>query len=309
MGLSLKSNIYSVNKKGIHVREYHPPKPVQSNLKKILFAHGIGFHGGVFNPMISSLCSLGYSCYSLDFRGHGYSHAPSDGKYDWKAFSEDCIDVVSTLGLEGCHAFGHSFGGHALLMAEIQKPGMFASIYTFEPFIIIFPGDVEGANFSIEEHVKLKWYYTLHAKHRRTHFSSIDEAFDSYKTKLAFRDWDQIALKSYVYEGGFICDDITGGVALACDPVTEIAIYETGLNAVDAFRRLKDISCPVLIARGKIEDGRLSNYPAMVAPFLVNNIPNATLMEFPNNSHLAPVENPYEILHSALSFFNLNSKL
>lgn len=302
-------SIKPINKKGIYVREYHPIKPNQNNSKKILFAHAIGFHGGVFKPMISSLCSLGYSCYSLDFRGHGYSRVLKDGRYDWQALSEDCMDVVSTLGLDGCHAFGHSCGGHALLMAEVQNPGIFASIYAFEPIILLFPGDVEGFNFLTEDHVTLRRGYVLNAKRRRVCFSSKQEAFHSYKNNAAFKHWNEEALKSYVYEGGFIGDDVTHGVQLACNPATEIAIYEAGHNVLDAFHRLKSVSCPVMIARGNSEKGRLPNYPATVAPFLVNNIPNATLIEFPDNSHLAPMENPYEILHSALNFFNVTSKL
>lgn len=295
--------VQSTNNVRLNIREY---KPLHfSNNKNVLLAHAIGFHGGVLEPIISSLCAHGYMCYALDFRAHGYSSCVENTHLDWPSFADDCLSVVSNLNIKNCHAFGHSFGAHALLMAEAKKPGTFKSIYAYEPIFLLFDDKVEGLNISPDSQNILKRAYIMNAKYRKTHFMSIDEVSNTYKNKSIFKNWDSEALDAYVTKGGFL-NNKDGGVYLACKKDKEIAIYESGHNEIDSFDKLENISCPVIIAKGTSDETKseLPIYPAVTAPFIADKIPKGKIIEFPNNTHLGPMENPHDIAYSMINYFN-----
>ena len=72
-----------------------------------------------------------------DQRGHGDSSTPPP-PYDWWDLGRDLLEVVADgCGLERPVGLGHSSGAAALVMAELLRPGTFASLVLVEP--IIFP--------------------------------------------------------------------------------------------------------------------------------------------------------------------------
>ena len=117
--------------------------------------------------------------------------------------------------------------------------------------------------------------------------------------------WHKDALDAYVNNGGFIPAEDGDGVRLACSTETEIGIYEAGNAETEAFGQLKKIACPVVIAKGTsvAPDGRSPIYSAVIAPSLAAAIPAGALIEFPNNSHLGPMEAPREVASSASELF------
>ncbi len=77
-----------------------------------------------------------FRCWGLDLRGHGRSDRPSDGDFAWSGFATDVLTVVDHLGLVRPFGFGHSCGGAAVLLAEQARPGLFRSLYCFEPVVM-----------------------------------------------------------------------------------------------------------------------------------------------------------------------------
>jgi len=279
----------------------------------VVLAHANGFHGSVFAPLIAGLCARGYACYALDFRGHGRSTSPVNGRLEWSALGEDCAAVVTALGLHGCHAFGHSCGGHALLMAEARRPGMFRSIYAFEPIFIVPQNALEAYDVSPGSPLMASTEYLVKsATRRRARFASLAEALSTYRSKPPMNALDSRALEAYVNDGGFVSDDdndnkgAQGGVKLACSVDTEVSIYRSGEGAADAFASLPRVACPVVIAKGTsfAPDGTSPIYSAVIAPALAAAVQRGKVVEFPNLSHFGPMERPDDVAESVVDFIS-----
>ena len=291
----------------LRVRAYGVKNGGGEASRRVVLAHANGFHGAVFAPLIAALCARGYACYALDFRGHGRSSSPVNARYEWSALAEDCAAVVTALGLHGCHAFGHSCGGHALLMAEARRPGTFRSIYAFEPIFIVPQNALEAYDASPGSPLMASTEYLVKsATRRRARFSSVAEALTTYKSKPPMNALDDRALEAYVKDGGFVrdADSAPDGVKLACSVDTEVSIYRAGEGATDAFAALPRVTCPVIIAKGTsfARDGASPIYSAVIAPALAAAVQRGRVIEFPNVSHFGPMERPDDVAASVLDF-------
>lgn len=289
----------------VHVRVRLPSDGRVDRTRTVLLAHANGFHGGVFAPLVERLCALGYACYALDFRGHGLNAGGEVGQLSWGRLADDCAAVVTALGLHGCHALGHSCGGHALLMAESRRPGTFASVYAFEPIFVVKPEDVPGLDVSPNSPLMASTEYMVRsASRRRAKFASAREALAAYSSKPPMNTWNAEALEAYVMNGGFIPDG--EGVRLACTSETEVAVYQAGDRETEAFGELKNVLCPVVVAKGTsvAPDGKSPIYSAVIAAAIAAALPNGKLVEFPDNGHLGPMENPCAVADSAHELFS-----
>lgn len=270
----------------------------------VLLVHANGFHGGVFEPVCERLCELGWTCYAMDLRGHGASTAPTNGRMEWSALADDVQAVVTSLGLHRCHALGHSCGGHALLTVEARRPGTFASIYAFEPIFVVKQEEVPDLDVSPGSPLMTHTQYLVKsATRRRSRFASTAEALEAYKSKPPMNTWNAEALNAYVNKGGFVSD--VDGVRLACTAETEIAVYNAGDKETTAFGELPKVTCPVAVAKGAslASDGKTFIYSAVIAPAIVAAVRDGTLVEFPDNGHLGPMESPRDVADSARDFF------
>ncbi|MHB8430347.1 MAG: alpha/beta fold hydrolase [Acidimicrobiales bacterium] len=215
----------------------------------LLLVHATGFCAEVFVPLVRSL-STSFSCWGVDLRGHGRSGRPPGGTYDWSGFAIDVLTAVGSAGLDRPYGFGHSCGGAALLLAEARSPGVFRSLYCFEP--VVFPV-AEGSRLSVTEDNPL----SRGALRRRESFSSAEEAFWSFASKPPFADLDPEALWWYVQSGFEVVPGDEGGdgqtVRLRCRRADEAAVYAQA-TASTAFTDLARVACPVRLACGQFTD-------------------------------------------------------
>jgi len=111
----------------------------------LLIAHATGLCGAMYQPLADELTDR-FRVVAFDFRGHGDSTRSENVDLGWDRMAEDVVAVVGHIDSERIHGFGHSMGGGALLLAERSAPGMFDSLFLFEP--ITFPDDVatDGQN-------------------------------------------------------------------------------------------------------------------------------------------------------------------
>lgn len=245
----------------------------------LLFCHPTGFHGMVWAPVARRLASWAH-CWAIDFRGHGASTLPDDGRFEWGAMAEDVLAVASYIDAQGpgdgrpLLGVGHSMGGAALVLGEQARPGRFAALWLYEP--ILFPpmevpmrsNPLAGA-----------------ARRRRSVFPDKDAAFANYAGKPPFSDVDPEALHAYV-DHGFRPTADGHGVELSCAPDTEARVFE-GSVGHDGFGRLGEVSCPTwIVASG---DGAP---PARVAPMVADGLPQGRLEGFPQLTHFGPMEDP-----------------
>jgi pimeloyl-ACP methyl ester carboxylesterase len=244
--------------------------------RPVLLCHATGLHGAVWEPLSAALDG-DLRRWALDFRGHGASVVPEGQHLAWSGMCADVLAAVDGLALEAgaIVGVGHSMGGAALLLAEQQRPGLFAGLWLFEP---IAPppaalAAVAGGNALAEG-----------AKRRRARFPSRPEALSNYASKPPLNVARADVLHAYVRHG--FVDDPDGGVALACRPADESRIFQGG-GTHGAFERLGDVSCPVVVACGAEPAG-----PAVFAPAIAEGLPAGRLERHGHLDHFGPLQAP-----------------
>lgn len=253
----------------------------------LLLAHATGFHAHVWEPLAARLAGRA-RCVALDFRGHGRSTAPPVPPH-WQGFAADVLAVVDGLGLDRPFGVGHSKGGAALLLAEQARPGTFRGLYCYEPIVFPFDpplGPQPGNPLSVG------------ARRRRAVFASRDEARQAYGAKPPLAALHPDVLRAYVEHGFEDLDD--GRVRLRCDPEVEADVYAMG-TAHDAFARLGQVTCPVVVAGG----GRTDAVTPELVETLAAALPQGRAEVFSSLGHFGPLEDPDVVAASILAAFGL----
>lgn len=240
----------------------------------ILMSHATGFCLDVWDPVVADLRGLGVSApvARWDHRFHGDSGRAAS--FDWWDAGRDALTVIDALGWGTVGiGVGHSYGGAALVLAELLRPGTFTRLLLIEP--IIFPGPYE--RFPDQPLVVM-------SRKRTPSFPSRAAAFENYENKGPFARWDKRALDAYV-DGGFVEHD--GAWRLKCDPDDEA---ETFLAATmhAAWERLGEVRCPVFVVAGEHSDSHPTDYLAAQT----GRFPNAVHDIVDDASHFLPMEQP-----------------
>jgi pimeloyl-ACP methyl ester carboxylesterase len=213
----------------------------------LLLLHGVGLHGRCWAP-VAELLGDGLRPLALDMRGHGASGPSPDGRYDWDRFALDVLEVLDGLGLAagplsggagpGVLGVGHSAGASALLLAELDRPGSFSGLWTWEP-IVIAPGD------SVREQRASE--FAQRARRRRSHFPSVAEARAHLGGRGMFAEFSAEAFEAFLTGGLVPAGD--GGVQLACRPEDEARAYEAAVEH-RLWDHLGAVHCPVRVLGG-----------------------------------------------------------
>lgn len=253
-----------------------------------LLCHATGFHGAVWEPMAAEL-GPDLERWAIDFRAHGASTLPSGTEISWTDFRGDVLTVVDGLALANGDVLGigHSMGGGALLLAEQARPGTFAGLWLFEPIApppnAIIPKPDATPNPMLDG-----------AARRRAMFPSAAEALANFASKPPLNVLRADALHAYVRHGFVAAED--GSVHLACRPEDEVQIYR-GAARHDAFSRLSEVTCPVVVATGDEAAG-----PSMFAQTMVDELPAGRLERFDHLGHFGPLEAPPRVAAAVVAF-------
>lgn len=241
----------------------------------VLLTHANGFCGRMWEPVARELASEAH-CWALDFRGHGDSMSAPDDDYDWAGMADDVLAAVDALDPTPRLAAGHSLGGASILKAEQIRPGTFDRAWVFEPVTI--PGF-----FLPPEGVKALGDI---ARMRKELFESRQAAYDRYSGRPPFSLLDPEVLRAYVDHGFRELSD--GTATMKCRRETEAAIFENPDKMT--FDRLSEVSTAVTVAVGTDADP-----PALVAPYVAEQLPNAILERFGDLTHFGPLQQPTRI--------------
>ena len=349
---------------------YPPSAPSSSHLEgadaeapvTMLLVHANGFHGRVFDPLVDALragaASRGRAVrlVTFDMRAHGASTPPRVGKKKdtlrWDRFADDVLAAARAIpfaqGLPGkksakeVHAVGHSLGAHAALRAEARSPGLFASIFAFEPIFVLPKGvPVPPGVFSPD--------LARAAAKRRESFASKAAALATYASKPPMRAFHRGALEAYV-EHGFVVAESEGDdtdaaddrrpmpgrreetkgetardgenktkrVRLAMRRDDEALVFKHGGSETEALRFVCSpgaVSCPVTIARGSTKsthDPLMIPYPAFVASVVAETMGPETAARLETNEkwdHFAPVAVPGEFAERVWNHIETNCLL
>jgi pimeloyl-ACP methyl ester carboxylesterase len=251
----------------------------------LLFAHATGFHGHVWRPVARRLVD-DFHLFTFDERGHGDTPPSEDGQ-SWHGFARDALAVVDANGLADRRPFGvgHSAGGAALILAELERPGTFGGLWCFEP---ILPARYPESMPTPSNANPL----ANGARRRREVFPSKDAAYDNYAGKPPFQVLDPEALRAYVDHGFEELDD--GTVRLKCRGEIEARTYEMA-GAHGAVERLGEVTCPVVFACGALTDTPFG--PDYLAR-LVETVPDGRIEVFDDLGHFGPLQDPDAIAAS-----------
>lgn len=250
----------------------------------MLVCHATGFCGMAYRAMAEGL-SARFHVHAMDFRGHGDSDAPGNGRFDWSAMADDVLAVAArlTAGDRPLAAFGHSMGGAALLLAELRRPGLLGSAYLFEP--IVLP---EGAPGAADPNGMSEG-----AARRRRRFASRAEALWRYAGRPPLDVVQAGALADYVQHG--FRDTAEGEVELKCAPEHEAAVFAAA--GKPTFSSITDVETPTVVAVGTTEPGWT---PASFGPFVAEALPKSQLISLPEVGHFGPLQAPLQIADSIL---------
>ena len=245
-----------------------------------LLAHPTGFHGVVWKPVAERLVAAGRRVWSFDFRGHGDSDAPrlDVENYSWHRFADDVLAVAAHL--EVAHdpalvACGHSKGGASLFLGETKLPGSFPRIWAFEP--IVFPRPeifTEGEN-----------PLARGALRRRNEWSSIDEAYESYRSRPPLNVMTDEALRAYVEYG--LRDRGDDVFELKCRPEVEAQVFSMGPHN-GVFEQLPSIASDIVVVSGEAS----TDIGASLGAMIVERLPHARLEVMPGVGHFGPQQDP-----------------
>jgi pimeloyl-ACP methyl ester carboxylesterase len=243
----------------------------------LLFVHATGFCSQVFSRL-ASLLGTGYRSWGVDLRGHGLTSTPPSVDYGWSGFADDVLAAIAGLSLDHPMAVGHSSGGAAVLLAEAHRPGTFSSLWCYEPIVWPDPDKARARAAALAEG----------ARHRRERFPSREDAYANFSSKPPFSALAPAVLRAYVEHGFEEAAD--GSVSLRCRPDVEAAIY-LGAVVGDRFSRLKEVTCPVVVAAG----GRSDAITPDRAERMVDALPGGRLVVFPRLGHFGPLEDPQTV--------------
>jgi pimeloyl-ACP methyl ester carboxylesterase len=186
-------------------------------------------------------------------------------------------------------ALGHSSGGASLGIAAGRMPGLFRRIVMVDP--IVFPRRAQSA----EPPTAAAAGMADRTSRRRAARPSAQEMFDSLKDRGAFATWRPEALWDYVNHGAAHAED--GTVTLKCPPALEAQMYRHAGN-LDLFEEFARTSVPVLLIRG----GQSDRFPRANAERAAATIPHGRLVELPDLTHFASMEDPEAVASLAVPF-------
>jgi pimeloyl-ACP methyl ester carboxylesterase len=247
-----------------------------------LICHATGFCGHAYEPMAARLAEQ-HHVWAIDFRGHGDTAAPENGRFDWSGMADDMEAVVSALTSSPLAVFGHSMGGAVAVMVEHRKPGTLKSAYLYEPIIVPASGEMPLGENPMSEI----------ARHRRPAFPSKPEALMRYASRPPLNILQAGALAAYV-EHGFT-DEPDGSARLKCRPEYEAATFAATGKATVAVAA--EVATPTTVAIGHATGDW---GPALFAPAVVEAMPNARLERFEMLGHFGPLQDPMAIANAIL---------
>ena len=250
----------------------------------LLFVHASGFHGMIWNQIITKLPD--YNCITIDLSGHGLSDNP-DHDYEWNKFAFELETLIVDLNLNNIFGIGHSLGGYAVTHATNKLSDRFAGLILFDPSVF--------TKNKYEQNLKRKKDFIHPISKRRNSWNSSDEMYKKFSSRLPFKLWDKKVLKDYC-EFGLIKDDDKNIFQLSCPPWAEARMM-SGSSQYGIFEIINKFNQKVLVIRagGKNSKDTKDLFSTSVTdPKLSEMFLNGKDLLINDVTHFIPQEKPEE---------------
>ncbi|GIU82769.1 MAG: alpha/beta hydrolase [Acidobacteria bacterium] len=246
--------------------------------KKIIhFAHANGFPALSYKKLFSELADE-FDIFFLERHGHNPEFPVTD---NWTFLKDELRVEIEKRYTEPVIGVGHSLGGILHLLVSVERPDLYEQIVLLDSPIISRPA---SGFLKLAKKTRLieKFSPAGSTKFRKNFWQSREEAFEYFKNKPRFRDFDTDVLKDYIQHG---LVQNNSGFELFFNPLIETKIYLTiPDNLPEIYEK---ISVPFSFIKGSRSlESRLAGlaytkkHPLLKAFLKVKG------------SHLFPFENP-----------------
>ena len=151
----------------------------------LLMLHATGLCAWPWKPIARRLAD-NYRVLAFDQRGHGDTDK-SDKGYKFEYAGEDLAAIADAMDLESPRVIGHSSGGLAAIIASNLLPGRFGRVVLVETRVSNDAPTAPSQDLARRaERTRMK----------RSVWESREAMFDAYRTRAAFKDWDDESLSS-----------------------------------------------------------------------------------------------------------------
>lgn len=260
----------------------------ESDNPPVLMFHATGLCAWPWKPIARELART-YHVLAFDQRGHGDTDK-SDKGYRFEYAGEDVAAIVEVMNLKNPRVVGHSSGGLATIIAASQLPGRFG------PVVLVETRVGNDAPTAPTQDLNRRAERT---RMKRAVWESRDAMFDAYRTRPAFKDWQDEPFSQFISGGTRLLHD--GRAELKCHPETEATFY--GMR--DAFQvqdYLKGLAGEWLLL--------LADYPGCQRPGdsgiqqFKEMVAGSRVQPMGKGSHFLPMEYPGDVLNETLRWFD-----
>lgn len=222
---------------------------------------------------------------------------PPEKLLSWKELvAKDLHQGMLEHDLRDMIAIGHSFGGIATLLAAIQDPSRFKALILLDPTIFPRPY-MKAIQVSRLLGRKMNTPLAERTTKRKAIFDSVDIAYEYFKGKKLFADWDEQALRQYAQS---MKQNTDGTVSLAWKREWEAYYFRTIYGGTwGELPKLRG-KMPILLIRGETSDTLF----ASVAKSIQKILPEMTYHEIAGHGHLFPQSAPQQTANVILNWLD-----
>ncbi|MEJ7702016.1 MAG: alpha/beta hydrolase [Pyrinomonadaceae bacterium] len=248
-------------------------------LKEIIhFAHANGFPAKTYSKLFSYL-EEDFEINYLEQHAHNPKFPVADG---WERLRDELREELEKRYAQKIIGVGHSLGGVLHLLVAAENPELYKAIILLDAPIISRLSSA-GIKFLKKTNLMEKIPLARTTRFRRSFWNTKEEAFEHFRQKEKFVDFDAEVLRDYIENGTIKTEN---GVKLLFEPKTEAMIYQTLPDNLPKLR--KKLKVPTVYIGGtKSREARLARLG-----FMRNNFDFK--FHFLEGSHLFPLEKPKE---------------
>lgn len=244
----------------------------------IHFAHANGFPAKTYSQLFSYLeddFEIGY----LERHAHNPKFPVADG---WERLRDELFEELKKHDTQKVIGVGHSLGGILHLLVAAENPELYKAIVLLDAPIISRLSST-GIKLLKKTNLMEKTPLARTTQFRRSFWNTKEEAFEHFRQKEKFVDFDAEVLRDYIEYGTVKTEN---GVKLLFEPKIEAMIYQTLPDNLPKLR--KKLKVPIVYIGGtNSREARLARLG-----FMRNNFDFK--FYFLEGSHLFPLEKPKE---------------
>jgi pimeloyl-ACP methyl ester carboxylesterase len=249
----------------------------------LIFSHGNSFPASTYGLMLASLQKRGFKVHAVEKFGHDERYPVTN---NWPHLVQQLADFVQPLvekSGQKAYLVGHSLGGILSTMCAARHPSLARAVVLLDsPVIGGWKATALGAakasgivgNISPGK-----------VSQRRTQVWADEQAaYESFKSKRAFAQWNDAVLRDYIRHGTYTGED--GKRYLSFDRGVETQIYNTLPDNLPGLLRRKPLQCPAAFIGGLQSQELKQTGTDLTAKFTQSR------MGWMDGTHLFPMEKP-----------------